>query len=481
MKIQRSFQNLCLVGSLSLLGLTFQSYPVLATPDCQSLPSEALSDVNTSCLDVEASQLNISTIAQVVPEITSQEPVSDLAGQVTPVTQLSDVQPTDWAFRSLQSLIKKYGVVAGYPDNIFQGTRAMTRYEFAAALDAALGQINELMAQETLPRVFYEEDLVTLQRLREEFSNELVVIQNRVDSLDNSTAELEAKQFSTTTTLSGLVVFAANSGGFSGDRIIDVTSSEVATDDPNPTFLYRATLALNTSFTGDDTLAIWLESGSNGPDDNVAGLLEPTFGSVLDYSAKPPVEELLISRANYTFSPFQDITLSLGPVISLTDYIDSNSYANLSFLDFSTQVFVNNYILFPIQGLGAGAAVEWNPSSGPFTVRAAYLAASASKPNLDNSSFVPGAFPIGYILYPDSQGRGGLFGDPYQGVFELEYSPSDAFTLRLQYTGGSILGGRFDVFGANLELALSEKIAVFGRYGYGSYAETAFGDIKPSY
>ncbi|WP_242055677.1 carbohydrate porin [Nostoc flagelliforme] len=51
----------------------------------------------------------------------------------------------------------------------------------------------------------------------------------------------------------------------------------------------------------------------------------------------------------------------------------------------------------------------------------------------------------------------------------------------MQYAGGSILGGEFDVFGANLELTLSDRIAVFGRYGYGSYANTAFGDLKPSY
>ncbi|BAZ85209.1 hypothetical protein NIES806_14090 [Dolichospermum compactum NIES-806] len=39
----------------------------------------------------------------------------DLA-QVTSVSQLSDVQPTDWAFSALQSLVERYGCVAGYPN-----------------------------------------------------------------------------------------------------------------------------------------------------------------------------------------------------------------------------------------------------------------------------------------------------------------------------------------------------------------------------
>jgi len=40
--------------------------------------------------------------------------------QITSVSQLSDVQPTDWAFQALQSLVERYGVIAGYPDSSFR-------------------------------------------------------------------------------------------------------------------------------------------------------------------------------------------------------------------------------------------------------------------------------------------------------------------------------------------------------------------------
>lgn len=45
------------------------------------------------------------------------------AGQVTSVSQLSDVQPTDWAFQALQSLVERYGCIAGYPNGTYRGNR----------------------------------------------------------------------------------------------------------------------------------------------------------------------------------------------------------------------------------------------------------------------------------------------------------------------------------------------------------------------
>ncbi|WP_414753679.1 iron uptake porin [Anabaena sp. CCY 9910] len=481
------FANFHILGCLSVL-----SFVILkgATPSLAKTVESLTFEEKQATEDVPTlSPVAPTSITQLIPESIPQESNTTLQGQVTSVNQLDDVQPTDWAFQVLQSLISRYNILTGYPAQTFRGDvsrqaalhlRAMTRDEFALALNITLKQISEQIAQGTGSRIS-RDDLETLQRLQEEFSGELSKLQERVDGLAARTAELEANQFSTTTTLSGIVVFGVTGGGFSGDRIVDVTSREIATKDPNLTFLYRATLDFTTSFNGTDALELWLEIGSNGADDNAAGLLEPSFGSVLDYSAKPPVEEFGVSRLNYTFSLSEDLTLSLGPVISLTDYVDLNRYANVSFLDFSTQALVNNYILFPVQGLGAGAAIRWNPNEGAFTARAAYVAASASRSKIESSSPVPGIFPLGYILYPNGRGEGGLFGDPYQGIIELEYAPSRRFALRLQYTSGSILGGNFDVFGANLELTLSDRFAVFGRYGYGSYADTAFGDLKPSY
>ena len=40
---------------------------------------------------------------------------------------------------------------------------------------------------------------------------------------------------------------------------------------------------------------------------------------------------------------------------------------------------------------------------------------------------------------------------------------------------------RFNAFGANFELALSQRLGVFGRYGYGNYNDTFQGNINPNY
>ena len=70
--------------------------------------------------------------------------------QVTSVSQLSDVSPTDWAFQALQSLVERYGCIAGYPDGTYRGNRAMTRYEFAVSLNSCLNQIADLVTNNSV-------------------------------------------------------------------------------------------------------------------------------------------------------------------------------------------------------------------------------------------------------------------------------------------------------------------------------------------
>ena len=143
--------------------------------------------------------------------------------QVTSVSQLSDVQPTDWAFQALQSLVERYGCIAGYPDGTFRGNRALTRYEFAAGLNACLDRVNELIATATAQGVT-REDLATLQRLQAEFATELVTLRGRVDTLEAATSELEANQFSTSTKLVGeLITYLGDAFGENGEDVNNTT------------------------------------------------------------------------------------------------------------------------------------------------------------------------------------------------------------------------------------------------------------------
>jgi porin len=173
----------------------------------------------------------------------------------------------------------------------------------------------------------------------------------------------------------------------------------------------------------------------------------------------------------------------IGPAILATDYVDLNSYANDSVLDFSTQALINNFVLLPTPA-GAGAVIDWNPGEGPFTLRAVYVAGNAAiatgSDNAADQGLIGGP-SAPQLIFPTNEDEGGLFGDPYQGLVEAEYSLDNVFALRLQYSHGTIFGSRFDVFGANFELALSRQLAVFGRYGYGIYDDSSVGDLRPQY
>jgi hypothetical protein len=125
--------------------------------------------------------------------------------QVTSVSQFKDIEPTDWAFQALQSLVERYACIAGYPNETFRGNRALSRYEFAAGLNTCLDRINELIAT-GISNTITKEDLIKLQKLREEFAAELTTLQGKVDTLEAKTTELEVNQFSTTTKLFGQAI-----------------------------------------------------------------------------------------------------------------------------------------------------------------------------------------------------------------------------------------------------------------------------------
>ena len=77
-------------------------------------------------------------------QLDSVEDSSNNVHQVTSTSQFSDLEPTDWAFQALSSIIEQYGCVAGYPDSTFRGDQSITRYEAAALLNVCLDRITEI-------------------------------------------------------------------------------------------------------------------------------------------------------------------------------------------------------------------------------------------------------------------------------------------------------------------------------------------------
>jgi len=172
----------------------------------QLLPIVSEIETNTS----NASETQPAEIPPLVEENKLEnppltDPADNSIEQVTSVSQLGDVQPTDWAFQALQSLVERYGCIAGYPDGTYRGNRAITRYEFAAGVNACLDKIRESMAQKT-ENLVNRDDLIKIQKLQEEFAAEIATLRGRTAVLESRSTELEANQFSPTTKLSGLTI-----------------------------------------------------------------------------------------------------------------------------------------------------------------------------------------------------------------------------------------------------------------------------------
>lgn len=368
--------------------------------------------------------------------------------QVTSVSQLSDVQPTDWAFQALQSLVERYGCIAGYPDGTYRGNRAMTRYEFAAGLNACLDRILEITGLGGVT----EEDLATIRQLQDQFAADLAVIRGRVDSLESRVAELEANQFSTTTKLNGEVIFNVYGGGqddefvgllpgssdLDGDGVEDFGSAFYPTlfggpdvtdedgdgditelvplvgtagDEEEVAFGYRVRLNLDTSFTGEDRLRTRLQARDQ------RALASDPFGFSFGTGAS---NDIVLDDLFYTFPLGERAEVIIGAnslgvddfVASTISPLDDSGGGGLN--DFSGPV---QYDLFDNGDVGAGAIVQLTDN---LSLDLGYTAGEANDP---------------------SEGAG-LFNGDYSAVGQLTYLSDfiDAgLTYVHSYAGGSTL------------------------------------------
>ncbi|MBW4683757.1 MAG: iron uptake porin [Komarekiella atlantica HA4396-MV6] len=199
------------------------------------------------------SLLAFTTTISLASKVFANEAPPDSLTKINAVSELAEIQSTDWTFQSLQSLMERYGVVTGHADKSFGGNQTMTRNEFAANLAAIMNRINELTSANA--NQVYQEDLETLKRLQAEFGKELEVLPKRLDSVEtriNST-----QPFSTTTKLEGEVLFAVS--GVSSGKKADDSGDAI---DSNLTLSSRARLTFNTSFTGKDRLKIRLQASN---------------------------------------------------------------------------------------------------------------------------------------------------------------------------------------------------------------------------
>jgi hypothetical protein len=440
------------LGASLLLSANAMASPGQLTPEKQAAKTQVVAQVPGD--ETKLEQINRY----------SNEGKGNSQSQVTTVSQFSDVQPTDWAFQALQSLVERYGCIAGYPDSTYRGNRALTRYEFAAGLNACLDRVNELIATATADLVT-KEDLATLQRLQDEFSAELATLRGRVDALEARTAELEANQFSTTTKLVGEAVFALTDAF--GERV----------DDRNNTvFQNRVRLDLQSSFTGKDVLHTRIASG-NANSFNLGvpgGTAEGTQTFALNGGSTN--NSALIDWLAY-YAPVGPANVYIAATGGIhSDYAATN---NPYFEDYdggngALSAFASESPIYRIGG-GAGGAINLNFGKGGGVLK-------------------PSSLTLGYLASePNSpSGGSGVFNGNYAALGQLNFNLGNKLALAATYVHGYHGGGTqlFDLgsrttpvvgtnqantlqnasssnsYGASLAFKPSEKLSVSGFVSY---------------
>ena len=340
-----------------------QAASEIAVPSADELLGEAAPEAEQAEVAVEAptqvAQATNETAPAATPvasgDVTSIDEIlqysnngQDSLDQVTSISQFSDVRPEDWAYQALQSLVERYGCIVGYPDGTYRGQSALTRYEFAAGLNACLDRISELIAASTAD-LATKEDLATLQRLQEEFAAELATLRGRVDNLEARVAELEENQFSTTTKLRGETIFAVG---------IPFDEDEEEFEDSQPIGGYRVRLNFDTSFTGEDLLRARLQAADFDDFDSLT-----SNGNNLgwQWGTDDGDNDIVLDDLLYTFPLGDNVQIILGAnsigdsdfVASTVSPFDSSGQGSLT--NFGTP---QQYALIP-GGFGAGAIIQF--------------------------------------------------------------------------------------------------------------------------
>ncbi|MEH1940251.1 MAG: iron uptake porin [Nostoc sp.] len=346
--------------------------------------------------------------------LSPQSPDSDnQMSQVTSVSQLKDVQPSDWAFDALQSLVERYGCIAGYPDGTYLGNRTISRYEFAAGLNACLEKINEAMPAagyaytNNKVNTVNNEDLILLQRLQGEFKAELQQLQQRVEVVENRSSELQGNRFSTNTRLYGQAIFSVQGTNSPDVDLFPRDGVPERQGKTNLTFTSSAQLTLATSFTGRDLLLTGLSAGNLG---STASLLSTNMGR-LGFESNTD-NNLVISDLSYRFLAADN----LGIVVGTAGVNPINTFRGISPLEGSSDGAIS---LFgqrnPILSIGngtAGIGFDWQISDR-ISLQGVYSAEIAS--------------------FSSNIKQGGLFGGRFTAGAQLSVAPTNNVDIGVHY------------------------------------------------
>ncbi len=390
----------------------------------------------------ESSSPNSNLLQQI--ERYSVPEQDDALGQVTNVSQLKDVSPTDWSYEALRSLVDRYSCISGFPNQTYRGNQSLTRYEFAAGLNSCLNQIERLIVSS---QTVNPDDLQTIQKLTQEFEAELATFAGRISQIEEGISTLENNQFSTTTTLAGETVFSL-SHIFTGDN---ASGQEI---DSEVVFGNRTRLAFNTSFIGEDLLFTQLTAGNSPFFSERIGTFEGDLGLIADNGNNLDLLVAFYSfpigdRTTVVLEGFGGVAFDFADTISPLDYFNDSASGSISYFG------VRNPIYNQVLGSGIGIRSQLSDS---FELSAGYLAPDAENPNEAN----------------------GLFNGAYSALGQLVFKPGDRLKLGLTYVNSynssdTFAGSNLANINTFLETAVGETVPITSN-SYGIQASYTLSD-----
>ena len=396
---------------------------------------------------------------------------NDGLSQITSVSDLRDVAPTDWAYEALRSLVERYGCIVGYPDRTYRGNKPLSRWEFAAGLNACLNTLERLIQEGGISK----EDIDKLRRLTDEFRAELAALGARVDNLEGRVSFLENHQFSTTTKLQGEVVFSiANAfGSNSGNSTYGNWRNNGKPGAQNSfggqaVFTDRVRLNFLTSFTGQDQLKVRLQAGNGG---NANGI-NNNFATATGVNAARLAYDdgsdntVAIDDLWYRF-PIGNLTVTIGAnALNLDDVFDTYSpYLSSSGTGSLSRAQRYNSIVYRSSSDGTGIALKYK-FNDTIALTGTYLAKSSTVGDptqgngLLNGGFTTGA-QLDFNISKDFK-----FGLTY--VYSYDRNNPNLFTVgspigNNPFNGASVTADRAGV-AASWNLFQGLNISAWGGY-----------------
>ncbi|NEP10997.1 MAG: iron uptake porin [Symploca sp. SIO2C1] len=363
----------------------------LALPIEQDSGSESPSAIQQLPENELLSQIEQYTISERPPTIRRSFPR---------VEDLQDVTPQDWAYDALRTLTNNYRCLAGYDDDTFRGNNNLTRYEFAAALNRCLQRVETIIKNNF--NLATEEDLVSIERLVEEFEAELATVKSKVTDQEERTDFLQNHNFSTTTILRGQANFFLTN--VFGERKA-VPSGQIPTEDLDsvPSFGGGVRLDFDTSFTGRDLLRTRIQAGNaNSLASGVTGTAMTNIAGNINTS-----NDVRLGKLFYRFPIGDRGSVYLGAVgQSASDFVPAlNPASTIALFGFYNPLYDVGF------GTGGGVYYQFNDLIGA-GVSYYTTTSSTSNPNPGN----------------------GLFNGHFNALSQITLTPSDRLGISLTYS-----------------------------------------------